>query len=551
MRGIHLNVQGKLIGMVAVGLLIVLTVGGASWVGLTRIQAAQDQILIATTTQQHVLNADMFHEALRGDVLGILATMFHSDTVLFVHIREEELPEHINAMRSHIAGITEVTQSADVRKALEDVRPRAEAYIAMAEELARLAVDDSDAAMKRMTDFIAAFDALAPRLENLSKTIHAEAQRTGEQGTRAVQSARRLILLSAIGGLLILSGLSWFLGRSISGGLVLAVGAADRLTSGDMSVDVKVTSRDEIGSLQMAMQKMIGQLVQIISEVRGSAASLSSASSQISASAQALAQGTSEQAASVEETTSSLHEMAASIQQNAENTQQMEQMAVKGSRDAEESGRAVSETVEAMNSIAAKISIIEEIAYQTNLLALNAAIEAARAGEHGRGFAVVATEVRKLAERSQAAAKEIGALAGTSVKIAERSGGLLAELVPAIRRTADLVQEVAAASREQSIGVTQINQALAQVDQVTQRNASSAEELSSTAEEMASQAEALDELISFFKLGGQEAPVVNARNRTQVIPRRRAIEKPAPMVLHAPLQGGGNGRDADADFGAF
>src|SRR5678815_4121260 len=148
-----------------------------------------------------------------------------------------------------------------------------------------------------------------------------------------------------------------------------------------------------------------------------------------------------------------LEEMSASITQNAENSRQTEQMAVKGAKDAEESGRAVQETVDAMKAIAEKISIIQEIAYQTNLLALNAAIEAARAGEHGKGFAVVATEVRKLAEKSQSASQEISGLASSSVKVAERSGELLAAMVPTIKKTAELVQEVAAASSEQSSGV--------------------------------------------------------------------------------------------------
>ena len=280
------------------------------------------------------------------------------------------------------------------------------------------------------------------------------------------------------------------------------VGAAVAMAAGNLTV--KVTPQSERDALGNALADMVGRLSQTITEIRLGATGLTAASAQVSATSQTLSQGTSEQAASVEETTSSLEQMSASITQNAENSRQTEQLAVRGAKDAEDSGRTVKDTMVAMRSIADKVSIIEEIAYQTNLLALNAAIEAARAGEHGRGFAVVATEVRKLAERSQSAAKEISGLASSSVKVAERSGQQLDELVPSIRKTADLVQEVAAASSEQSSGVAQINKAMTQVDQVTQRNASAAEELASTAEEMASQAEALQQLVSYFRVASFE-----------------------------------------------
>jgi methyl-accepting chemotaxis protein len=275
---------------------------------------------------------------------------------------------------------------------------------------------------------------------------------------------------------------------------------ADAMAGGDLTR--RVEPRSDKDALGNAFRGMIERLSKMIGEVRTGVATLSNGSSQVSATAQSLSEGTSAQGASVEETTSSLTEMTASITQNASNSRETEQIALKGTQDAEESGRAVAETVEAMKAIAQKVSIVEEIAYQTNLLALNAAIEAARAGDHGRGFGVVATEVRKLAERSQEAAKEIGGLAASSVKVAERSGQLLQELVPSIKKTKELVQEVVAASEEQTSGVNQINRAMAQVDEVTQRNASSGEELASTAEEMAAQARSLNQMMNVFRFNG-------------------------------------------------
>jgi methyl-accepting chemotaxis protein len=239
--------------------------------------------------------------------------------------------------------------------------------------------------------------------------------------------------------------------------------------------------------------------------VRSGASGVAAAATQLASTSDSLASGTSEQAASVEETTASLEQMRASITQSAENSRELEQMALAGASNADACGRAVAETAAAMRRIAEKIGVIEELSYQTNLLALNAAIEAARAGDQGRGFSVVAAEVRKLSERSSAAAKEIMEVAGTSVTLAERSGVLLAELVPAIRKTTGLVQDVAAASREQSSGVSQISSAMTQVDVVTQRNASSAEELSATAQELSAQSHALSELLAFFKLESDAA----------------------------------------------
>ncbi|HSN13871.1 MAG TPA: methyl-accepting chemotaxis protein [Anaeromyxobacteraceae bacterium] len=348
---------------------------------------------------------------------------------------------------------------------------------------------------------------LLPALDRVAEGWAAVALGEGRQvdaavgaGERAYVSARTVVTSALVAVALAAVLLSLWITRTITTPLLGAVQVADEIAAGDLRARIVVDGRDELGRLQAAMAAMIEKVSQVIGEVRGGATALTAASNQVSITSQSLSQGTGEQAASVEETTSSLEEMSASITQNAENSRQTEAMANEQAIHAEDGGKAVEDTVTAMRTIAERTSIIEEIAYQTNLLALNAAIEAARAGDHGKGFAVVAAEVRKLAERSQKAAKEIGETADGSVAIAERSGKLIGGLVPAIRKTANLVSEVSAASQEQSAGVAQVSKAMSIVDQVTQRNASAAEELSSTAEEMASQAESLQQLVAFFQV---------------------------------------------------
>ncbi|WP_061233250.1 methyl-accepting chemotaxis protein [Leptospira noguchii] len=292
-------------------------------------------------------------------------------------------------------------------------------------------------------------------------------------------------------------------------GLNEVVEALERISSGDLTQKITNEYHGTFGKLKEYSNITMDKLSEIIGDIIIRSSSLVTSASEVSSTANSLSQGASEQAASVEETTSSLEEMTASIDQNAQNSRQTEQISSKSSQDAEEGGASVIETVKAMKQIAEKISIIEDIAYQTNLLALNAAIEAARAGDHGKGFAVVASEVRKLAERSQKSANEISSLAGNSVAIAERAGDLISQIVPSIRKTADLVQEITAASDEQSSGVSEINKAMGQLDQVSQQNASASEELAAISEEMNAQAEQLKESVLFFKISDGDKRLTN------------------------------------------
>ncbi len=347
-----------------------------------------------------------------------------------------------------------------------------------------------------------------------------------EQATKHYEDTRTYMMVLGVSALLVGMAMAVVLTRNIVRPLREGVAAANRLSNGDLTVQLNAARKDELGQLLLAMRNMVEKLNNVVTDVIAVSGNVSSGSQQLAAGAEEMSQGTTEQAASTEEASSTVEQMNATIKQNADNALQTEHMSFKSATDAGSSGEAVSATVAAMKDIAAKIAIVEEIARQTNLLALNAAIEAARAGEHGKGFAVVASEVRKLAERSQAAAAEISELSGSSVSVAEQAGVMLAKLVPDIQKTAELVQEISAASKEQANGADQINAAIQQLNQVVQQNAGASEELASTAEELASQAEQLNQTVSFFKVSeeGRKLP----RAAMKKLPERRELAHPEP-----------------------
>ncbi|MBB4613391.1 methyl-accepting chemotaxis protein [Novosphingobium taihuense] len=345
---------------------------------------------------------------------------------------------------------------------------------------------------------------------------------------------------------------------------------ADRIAEGDLTIEHRALSdEDQLGN---ALVTMIAGLRSVVGSTASAVDNVSAGSRQLAASSEQVSQGATEQAASAEEASAAMEQMAANIKQNADNAAQTEKIARQSSKDAEISGQAVEKAVTAMRTIAEKISIVQEIARQTDLLALNAAVEAARAGEHGKGFAVVASEVRKLAERSQSAAAEIVSVSSDTVKVATDAGEMLARLVPDIRRTAELVTEISAACREQDIGASQINEAIQQLDKVTQINASASDQISSTSEELASQAEELQSAIAFFRTGDSHGgeirqsapirrsaplarkPVAKARSAKAVQTRsgtaRNSIAEQRERLDGFALNLTDGGADADdADFG--
>ncbi len=413
------------------------------------------------------------------------------------------------------------------------------------------AAGDYRKAMVNLLDAWKARESLNAQREKAAEHVLAEAKAAAEKGMAetleiaedaetSLSFASRVMIIGLLIALVAGAIIAAVITRGVTRPMLKGVAFAAQLTGGDLTADIDIRQKDEVGVLAGTLRDMVSRLKTVVEEVKSAADNVASGSLELSKSSEQMSQGAAEQASAAEEVSSSMEQMAANIRQNADHAMETEKIALKSADDARRSGKSVGEAVLAMKQIAEKISVIEEISRQTDLLALNAAIEAARAGEHGKGFAVVASEVRKLAERSQRSAAEINKVSASTMGIAEEAGEMLRNLVPDIQRTAELVQEITAACNEQNSGAEQINKAIQQLDQVIQQNSSLSEEMASTSEELAGQAEQLQITMRFFK--------VNQNGDKQGATKGRTAggRKPSPPLHHAPLpRARRNGQNGD------
>ena len=508
-----MKLRTQIIGFGLAGALLVGLSGG---IGIYASSRMGESIHAATQSTQAMaagLEADMMHDAVRGDAqLALLGAMEGSAEKLAT--ARDGFEDHIETFKTALDRIGSLPIGDASRKTLDATRPEVDRYIAAGSAMIAAATTSAAAGQAEAQAFQKAFSDLEARMAALSDSLEKDGEvHSADAETSATRAAQGIGAAVLLATLALLAG-ALALARRITLPMSQAVQVADRLANGDLTGSIRPEGNDETRQLLQAMARMQDSFGSIVRDVKRNAEELATASTQISQGNHDLSGRTERQASALQQTAATMEELGTTVRGNADSAAQANQLALGAAGVATQGGEVMSRVVDTMASIndssrriADIIGTIDGIAFQTNILALNAAVEAARAGEQGRGFAVVASEVRSLAQRSAQAAKEIKTLVGVSVERVEtgtalvgQAGDTMGEIVRSIRQVNDIVSEISASSREQSNGVNQVSVAVTQMDQATQQSAALVEETAAAAESLNQQAQRLVQSVAAFRV---------------------------------------------------